>query len=482
MSKKASEEVPFGSVEPYKVRDFPVPLGVRAILGPAVLLASFGFGSGELIWWPYLTAKYGLYFVWLMIPAGLMQWWINQELARYVVITGESVWTSYVRISRAFSIIYWIFALITLAWWGGYAGAGGTALAALTNFPAGWTQKDQTNFWAILTIILSLAALTLSRTVHWIVEKVMLICIVVGAVGTIVVAFHPVVREAWPSFLSGLVTYRPMPPGWDPTDAATLITSIAFLGLGGFWQISYPTWMRAVGAGMAHYMPKLESPITGKPEAIPATGYVPSDTEGNRLKYRSWMKVVAANNTWGVCVNLFTTILMAFLAYAILHPRGIWPKGYKICVVQAHFWGEVWGTAGFMFFLFIAAMLIVDTYLVILDFVPRMYTDVLHTTFKSTRAKPYTWWYYVLVAFFSVWTAVTLFIAAPGELIIWGGVLNFLAWPIMHTAVIYVNYYKLPKIVKWLRPAIYWLIIGIIITTIYTYTAIWFIGVTFKFL
>jgi hypothetical protein len=48
-----------------------------ALLGPGVILASFGFGSGELVFWPYLAAKYGLALVWLMIPAGLMQWWIN---------------------------------------------------------------------------------------------------------------------------------------------------------------------------------------------------------------------------------------------------------------------------------------------------------------------------------------------------------------------------------------------------------------------
>jgi len=473
------KEVPFGSIEPYKVRDLPAAPRILALLGPLMVLASFGFGSGELIWWPYLTAKYGLAFVWLMIPAGLMQWWINQELARYVVVTGESVWTVYTRISRAFSIIFWAFAVITLAWWGGYAGAGGTALAALTNFPPGWTAKDQTIFWSILSIVLSVAALTLSRTVHWIVEKVMLVSIVIGVVGVLIVSFHPAVIGAWPAFLSGLVTYHPMPSNWSPADSATLITSIAYLGLGGFWQLTYSTWVRGVGAGMAAYVPRLKSPITGKPEAIPATGYIPNDTEENHLRYRGWMKVITANNTWGVCINLFTTILMAFLAYAILHPMGVWPTGYRICVEQAHFWGKVWGPVGFTLFLAVSAALIVDTYIVILDFVPRLYTDFFHTTFKRLRAKPYTWWYYVLVGFFAVWTAITLLLVAPGPLIIWGGVLNFLAWPVMHIVMLYVNYYKLPKYVKWIRPAPYWLVIGVVITAIYTYLAIWFIAVTF---
>jgi hypothetical protein len=71
------ETVRLGKLEPLKRADMPKVLGPLALLGPGVILASFGFGSGELVFWPYLAAKYGLALVWLMIPAGLMQWWIN---------------------------------------------------------------------------------------------------------------------------------------------------------------------------------------------------------------------------------------------------------------------------------------------------------------------------------------------------------------------------------------------------------------------
>ncbi len=469
-----------GKLEPLKRADMPKVVGPLALLGPGVILASFGFGSGELIWWPYLAAKYGLALVWLMIPAGLMQWWINYELARYVVVTGESPWAAYTRISRVFSLLYWAFAIVTLAWWGGYAAAGGTALAALTGFPPGWSARDQTIFWALLSMVLSYVALVLSRTVHKVVELFVAACIVIGAGGVIVVAFHPAVAGAWPEFLRGLFTPNPLPPDWSPADNSILITSIAFLGLGGFFQLTYPMWLRAAGAGMAAYVPKLKSPITGKPEPIPATGYVPHDNEENRNRYRGWMRAVAVNNTWGVLINLFTTILMAYLAYAILHPKGLYPSGYRIVVEQANFWGEVWGVVGYNLFLLVGAALIIDTYIVILDWVPRLYTDVLQTNFERARKISYTRWYYGLMTFFAIWTAVTLFLAAPGELIVWGGVLNFLAWPVMHAAAIYVSYRMLPRAVAWARPGLIWLVVGLAITAIYTYLAVWYIGVTFK--
>jgi len=38
-----------------------MPLGILAMIGPAFIWDSFAQGSGELIWWPYLSAKYKQY-------------------------------------------------------------------------------------------------------------------------------------------------------------------------------------------------------------------------------------------------------------------------------------------------------------------------------------------------------------------------------------------------------------------------------------
>jgi Mn2+/Fe2+ NRAMP family transporter len=128
----------------------------------------------------------------------------------------------------------------------------------------------------------------------------------------------------------------------------------------------------------------------------------------------------------------------------------------------------------------VGAALIVDTYIVILDWVPRLYTDILHTNFEWARKISYTRWYYGLATFFAIWTAVTLFLAQPAELLVWGGVLNFLAWPIMHAAAIYISFRMLPRVFRWSRPGLIWLVVGLVITAIYTYLAVWYIGVTFK--
>src|SRR4030042_3958362 len=83
-------EVPMGKLDPLKMAVMPAFLGVLAYIGPGILWAALAQGSGELIWWPYLTAKYGAVFLGLLIPASLLQYWINLEIMRYVILTGET--------------------------------------------------------------------------------------------------------------------------------------------------------------------------------------------------------------------------------------------------------------------------------------------------------------------------------------------------------------------------------------------------------
>ena len=42
----------------FEVKDLPKPPKILAFIGPGFILAAFAQGSGELIWWPYLVAKY----------------------------------------------------------------------------------------------------------------------------------------------------------------------------------------------------------------------------------------------------------------------------------------------------------------------------------------------------------------------------------------------------------------------------------------
>jgi Mn2+/Fe2+ NRAMP family transporter len=227
---------------------------------------------------------------------------------------------------------------------------------------------------------------------------------------------------------------------------------------------------------MAGHIGRITSPITGKLEMISLTGYVPKDTLENRERYHGWLRPIYVNNSWGVLINLFVTILCSFLAFSILHPIGVWPGGYRLLVEQARFFERTWGAFGFRVFLFVAAMAMVDTYIVILDFVPRLYTEAIQITLRERVKRSYRRWYYILVTFFAAWTALTLLFARPGPLIIWGGVLNFVAMPILHVSMLYVNYHLLPKkSTYFVKPGMRWLVIGVLCACTYLGLAAWYL-------
>jgi hypothetical protein len=47
---------------PMEYKDMPEPLPLRKVLGPSVILAGVGVGSGEYILWPYISANAGIGF------------------------------------------------------------------------------------------------------------------------------------------------------------------------------------------------------------------------------------------------------------------------------------------------------------------------------------------------------------------------------------------------------------------------------------
>jgi len=222
-------------------------------------------GSGELIWWPYVIAKYGLSFLFLLVPACLLQFPVTYEIGRYTLLTGESIFQGFIRLNRYFAFILWILMTLSFLWFGAFAAAGGTALAALTGLPPGWSRQAQTLFWAYASMLVFFSAIIMSKVIYRSVELFMWGVAVITVVGLLWASANAEVMEALPKFVKALVVPPwPMPRPWDSNDATKLLTAITFAGLGGFWTPFYSYWLRDKGIGMAHYMGRITGPITGR--------------------------------------------------------------------------------------------------------------------------------------------------------------------------------------------------------------------------
>jgi hypothetical protein len=452
--------------------------GWRLVFGPALVWLALAQGSGELIWWPYLVAKYGLGFVFLLIPACLIQYPLNLEIARYTIMTGETLYQGFVRMSRVFAVLVWILMTASFLWFGSFATAGGTALAALTGFPESFTPGARTLFWGYATIAAYLTALLLSRIVYVLIERFMTAAALVTFAGLLFAVSHPDVIKAVPAFLSGLVSPVQSRP-FENADAERLITAITFAGLGGFWITFYSYWLREKGAGMSNRMGHIAG-LRGKKEVILESGFVSNDSETSVHESLRWMKFARVDSAIGLAGNIVTTLLTCLLAFALLYPRGLLPEGNDLAVVQAAFFEASWGPAGRILFLVVAAAFLSDTWLATLDAVARIQTDLTYHIVPAARNRPFRWWYYFYIGLFTAITLATMALAQPAELILISAMIGFAGTVVICGALFVLNFRVLaPELPPALRPGIGAAILLAVPTLSYAVLAVAYLYVRF---
>jgi Mn2+/Fe2+ NRAMP family transporter len=414
---------------------------IRKMLGPGIILLALAQGSGELIWWPYLISKYGLAFLFLLLPACLLQFPINYEIGRYTIVTGENIFHGFIRINKRFALMFWLFMVVAMFWFGAYASAGGTALAELTRFPQGWSPRGQSLFWGYASIALFLIAIFINKRVYVFIERFMLGVAITTLIGLVWSCVHPEVLNKLPAFLKGIIIPETtLTRPWEAKDFDVFITAVTFAGLGGFFNIFYSYWMKEKGAGMAQV----------------GAASVPADTSENRTHHKRWLRYLFVDNAIGVGGNILTTLMMCLLAYSFLSPGSIIPEGWKLTVAQSVFFEKTFGAIGRILFLIVAGAFLCDTWLTLVDAVSRAHSDFLYTYFPSLRSRSQKWWYVLVVIVLTIITCTTMLLNQPGSLLLLTGILNFIAMVIYCVALIYLNYYVMAKhLPQWAMPGIW---------------------------
>lgn len=437
------------------VRPLPAFPGWARALGPGIVWMALAQGSGELVWWPYLVAKYGLTFLCLLIPACLLQFPLNVEIGRYTLLTGESVFRGFFRLHRGLGLALWALMTLSFLWFGAFASAGGTALAALTGFPSGWSARGQTLFWGYASIALFLVALVSAGVVYRLIEAVMKVVAVVTVLGLVWACLEPDVRTALPSFLPAILAppAGPLPRPWDPGDATKLLTGITFAGLGGFWILLYSYWLLEKGTGMGAYRAHIHGAAGGPGGPSEHGSLAPEDTPAGAAAWSRWRRYLTVDALVGIVGNLFTTLMTCLLAWALLFPKGLLPQDYELAVVQARFFEVSWGPLGRLLFLLIAALFLTDTWLATVDGVSRMQADIIRTVFPHSRASRQQW-YWRCLAGLTLVTCLTMLLEAPGPLILLSAVIGFVGTVTFPVALYFLNYRHLPRRVPgWAHPA-----------------------------
>jgi len=389
-----STRVPSAALLPeYTVADLPPKRsGFWQLVGPGAVLVGLSIGAGELIIWPRLTAQYGASMTWAALLGIFLQLWINMEIGRYTLATGESVYTGYARISRVFAAV---FLILTVAGWivPGWARACGGALKVLLVGPQGWGSPW---VWTAITFAGVAVVLFGPRIVYRSLERTTEACVCLIVVGLLLVAFSVGASDAWIDLARGAINFPYKDPGMPPYE---LFAGIVFAGAGGTANLFYSFYILDKGWGMGALVPAMHNPLRGREERRGDSAYAIRAGAANAAHWRDWFGHLCRDQVlifW--FLNSLTILLFILGAQAVLRPAGIVPSQELLVWEEAAMLGRLWGPVGRSIFLLVGVACLFSTQLTLVDGVARSCADIVHTSFPWARSRPVSWWYGVVAA------------------------------------------------------------------------------------
>ncbi|MDN5914281.1 MAG: Nramp family divalent metal transporter [Pseudonocardia sp.] len=402
-------ELPSRHLPAVPYADLPEPRGLRHYLGASVILTATALGSGELVLWPYITTQVGLGIMWLAVVGITMQFFLNMEVERYTLITGETAVTGFSRLWLPWGVIFVLGAILPNLW-PGWASSGATVFTFIFDLGDSAVPVVATIF--LLSIGL---AITVSPVIYQTLEKiegVMVVLILIFVVAAIVLATK---GSAW----AAVVTDAPqgaarLPDIVSQIGAASLFGAIVFAGAGGANNLVQSNYIRDKGMGMGVRIPNIVSPVTGQEVAAPSLGYMAPATEENKRRWRQWWRI--ANQEQLITFWFIGVLLLISLAVLVYSTVGVNPaleSELTFIRAEGRALGEIvapWFTTAF----YLAGFLMLfSTNIGVIDYVSRLAGDSLKVTFL----KESTFWSESKIYITAVWIMIV-----TGSGIIWTGI------------------------------------------------------------
>jgi hypothetical protein len=403
-------------------------------------------GTGELILWPHMVTKYGLHLLWFALLGITFQYFINQEVARHTLATGESFFTSTARLTKWFAP-FWFFVAIILYIWPGWTSSIGTILKELTGL-------GDHIIWAYVTMAAVLFMTFSGRVAYHLLEKSLKIIVPTFFTLLVVISFYNLSWLDVKSAIKGLFSFSGIP---SEVNINSLLAAIVFAGAGGMLNLCVSLWYRDKGLGMSSYVGKITNPITGSVQAISPSGFSFEINETNISKWKKWMNYVRLDQGlvfWGM--GLLTLFLLSINASVVLGAKGLIPEGLNIAVVQAHIFGDKMGPLGYNLFLFMAFLMLFSVMWTVIDALTRIVSDILYTNAQvgpwsksrvlvSIKKLSLSHLYYTLITCFVLIGALLIPLKQPFTLLNISAILGGLTMAIYVPILIYINNFKLDK-------------------------------------
>jgi Mn2+/Fe2+ NRAMP family transporter len=378
-------------VPPLQLKDLPERTkSFWRMAGPGAIMVGLAIGAGELVVWPWVTAKFGAVMLWAAALGVFMQLWINVEIGRWAIVTGENPYTGFARVSIGF-----IYFFLSLSFVGlmlpGWARLSGVALKGLLFGPDGpgadWV-------WTIVTFI-GIAVLLFGPKVFYnAIEKSVGIMVLIITVGMLLVAANTATWEAIKEMGRGAINFGHIELD-DEFTFARFFGAVVFAGVGGVGNLYYAFYLRDKGIGMGARIPKLLNPLRQQePNKGHEIGFIYEEQPENQKRFRSWLRYVIYDQTLFFWIgNTFMMFLFMLGALTVLRPLGIVPQEGQIVWDEAQMLATTMGEGGRYLFLIVGMAALFSSQLLGVDGGARTWSYIVTTNFKFGRKKTQSEWY-----------------------------------------------------------------------------------------
>ncbi len=339
-------EIPSGHLPPVTYREMPKAPSFWKIMGPGIVLLAGAVGSGEFIFWPLLASQAGLALLWAAFLGVFLQYFLNTEVQRYTLATGETAITGFARLWKPWGVLFATLPIVGFL----FPGIPASATTVLTYAIGGGDVVTLT----ILGLLAVGIAFSISPVVYQALEKFQFL-----VVGATVVFFGIAIVAAttladWGEAAKGMGSFGHIPPG---VDALVLFGAVVYAGSGGLGNLTVSNWIRDKNWGMGVHIPRVVSPITGAETSVPSLGHVFPQDEKNLHRWRRWWKLAKREQLWLFLVlGTLSIVILSVLSYSTVFGKDM-PEG-DLAFLQAEgealkdavspWFGTLFWLAGFM--------------------------------------------------------------------------------------------------------------------------------------
>jgi len=419
MAETSQQTYPGGKGPAFPVADMPesrwgkmTPKQTFLMMGPAIIALGGSIGGGEWLIGPTMFVKYGLVLLWVTTLSTTLQTFLNLEMTRYTLVTGEPITIGVMRLAPGKNFWGWLFTVagfIERAMPGWALGCA-TAVAAmqLRRIPT-LADKPLVIFWAYFIFIGLGVLISIGGKIEKTLEIIQWIMVPTTLLTLIVLDAFLAPASTWGQALVGYVSFGAMPPG---VDILLLGALVGYSAYGGFGNTCLTNWYRDKGYGMAAKIGYIPAAVGGREVHLSPSGNMPAPTSENVARFRGWWKLLNFDQ-WAIFwVGGLLGMALPGVLYVCQLPRGTTLAPWGIAVASA----QRFGTLGFYMIAAMGFWIMFSSSMSNIDLVPRQCADMLW--YASPRVRK---WgknnirklYYALLLAVIVWGTIYVNISLP---------------------------------------------------------------------